>query len=168
MTRLLAFGFALLIAAFAPAAMAADIVVETAWARATPGNAPTGAVYFRVVNRGIAPDRLVAVTTPVAERAEIHENKIVDGVMQMRPLGGVTIEPRQSMELKPGGDHLMLIGLKHPLKQGESFPLTLVFEKAGTLTVGVAVEKVGASGGMGMDHGGANGGMGMDHGGAGH
>ena len=133
------------------------IEVERAWARATAGD--TGAAYFRVVNKGTSPDRLMAASTPVAESASLHQSKVQNGVMMMRPLGPLAVEPGKSAELKPGADHLMLMGLKHPLKQGETFPLTLRFEKAGDVQVTVKVEGVGAMG-TEADHGGTH----MDHG----
>lgn len=143
----------------------APLQVAQPWARASTGT--TGAAYLRIENRGSAPDRLVAASTPIAEKAEVHENKIENGVMKMRPVGAVVIGPGQSAVLKPGAEHVMLMGLKQPLKQGESFPLTLTFEKAGDVQVIVHVARAGA---MGADAAG-NGSMqhmqegGMDHGG---
>jgi len=67
-------------------------------------------------------------------------------VMKMRPIAGIDIPPGQAVTLAPGGLHIMLEGLAKPLKAGQSFPLTLTFDKAGTRTVNVAVEKVGATG----------------------
>jgi copper(I)-binding protein len=145
------------------------IAVENAWARATPGNAQTGAAYLTLINRGDTTDRLVSVSTPVAEKAELHENKVDNGIMKMRPTGPITVAPGRSEVFKPGGEHVMLMGLKHPLKEGDSFPLTLTFEKGSTAEVSVKVEKAGAMG-MGamapkaappMEHGTM---PGMDHG----
>jgi hypothetical protein len=88
-----------------------------------------------------------------------------NGVMKMRPVGPLVIAPGQSATLKPGANHVMFIGLKHPLKEGETFPLTLSFEKAGDVQVMVQVERAGAMG----EHAAAPGAMpkmqgGMDHG----
>jgi copper(I)-binding protein len=141
----------------------AKIEVQHPWARASTGQ--TGAAYFIVVNRGTAPDRLMAIKTPTANKAELHEDKMKNGVMEMRPVGPLVIDAGQSAMLKPGADHVMLIGLKHPLKEGDSFPLTLSFEKAGDVQVMVDVKRAGAMGAdaMGsMPH--MQGGMGMDHG----
>jgi len=134
------------------------LVVERVWARASTG--ATGAVYLSISNHGTAPDRLLAVRTPMAEKAELHESKMENGVMKMRPLGPITIGPSQSAVLKPGADHVMLMGLKQPLKQGETFPLTLTFEKAGDIQVNVKIEGAGAMGADAMDHGPM---QGMDH-----
>jgi copper(I)-binding protein len=137
----------------------AGIEVEQAWARATPGAVKTGAAYLTLANKGTDADRLLAMSTPVADSASLHEMKMEDGIMKMRPLAAVAIAPGQTIELKPGGNHIMLEGLKHPLKEGEHFPLTLKFEKAGPREVEVMVGKVGAMGPAGMDMGHAA----MDH-----
>lgn len=129
----------------------APLQVEQPWARASNGT--TGAAYLRIANRGSAPDRLVGASTPVAEKAEVHENKIENGVMKMRSVGSIVIGPGQSAVLKPGAEHVMLMGLKQPLKQGESFPLTLKFEKAGDVQVTVHVERAGAMGADAAGHG---------------
>jgi copper(I)-binding protein len=129
----------------------AGLEVQQAWARASGGT--TGAAYFSVLNRGSARDRLVTVRTPVAEKAELHESKMENGIMTMRPVGPLTIEPGQLAVLKPGADHVMLMGLKHPLKEGDSFPIILTFEKGGDVQVTVAVARAGAIGTDAMDHG---------------
>ncbi len=146
-------GLLLLFTAVATPAAAQGVVVENAWARATPGNAPTGAVYFRLANRGTGADRLIAAATPVAQRAELHETTTENGIMRMRPAEPLAIAPGETAELKPGAEHLMLTGLKEPLKAGESFPLTLTFEKAGAITVAVKVMKPGAMGADAMPQG---------------
>jgi copper(I)-binding protein len=134
------------------------VVVEEVWARATPGNAQSGVAYLNITNTGTTPDRLLSVSSTVAEKTELHENKTEDGVMKMRPEAPVALKPGETVTLKPGGDHLMLMGLKQPLKEGDSIPLTLLFEKAGAIQVTAKVAKVGAmragDGGMeNMDHG---------------
>jgi copper(I)-binding protein len=139
----------------AGAARADDIAVAQGWARATPGAGKTAVVYFTIANKGSQPDRLLSLSTPVADSAVLHETRMEGGVMKMRPLGPVTVDAGQTLHLKPSGDHLMLEGLTHPLKEGEQFPVTLVFEKAGTKQVSVAVGKVGAMGppaAASMDH----------------
>jgi copper(I)-binding protein len=136
--------------AVAPAALAEDgIAIERAWARATPGKASSAVVYLTLRNTGAGADRLVAVSTPAAAKAGLHETRMDSGVMKMRPLPVLDIAPGEAIELKPGATHLMLTELKRPLKEGDRFPLTLTFEKGGTKEVEVAVEKAGAmTGGM--------------------
>ncbi|MDB5410001.1 MAG: hypothetical protein JWL84_4913 [Rhodospirillales bacterium] len=131
------------------------ITLGDAWARATPGKAPNGAAYLTVTNSGTAPDRLVGASSPVAAKTELHEDKEENGIMKMRPVPALAIPPGQSVTFKPGAYHLMLTGLKEPLKQGTSFPVTLTFEKAGAKQVQVAVGRPGAMSGMaGHDMGG--------------
>jgi periplasmic copper chaperone A len=116
-----------------------DLVVKQAWARATIGLGKTGAMYLTVTNRGDKADRLIAVTTPIARRAGLHTH-IVDGdVIKMRPVEAVEIAAGQSATFKPGGDHIMMMGLKRPLKKGGSFPLTLTFEAAGSVAIMVDI-----------------------------
>jgi len=122
----------------------APITVEHAWARATPGTITTGGAYMTVIDHGAAADRLIGVSTPVAGKAEIHEMTNDKGVMKMHMVDGLAVEPGKPLELKPGGYHVMLMDLKHPLKEGDSFPLTLVFQKAGSVAVTVKVAKAGA------------------------
>lgn len=100
----------------------------------------TSAAYMTLVNSGGTPDRLVAASTDVAELIELHESKMVDNVMQMAPVpGGIAVPANGQVELKPGGLHVMLIGLKRDLAAGETVRLTLSFERAGTITVDVPV-----------------------------
>jgi copper(I)-binding protein len=135
-----------------------QIAVEQAFARATPAGAKTGAVYMTILNHGATADRLAAASTPVAGHAELHETISEDGVMKMRPVDGIPIDPSGKAVLKPGGMHLMLLDLKAPLKLGDTFPVTLVFDRAGKVTVTVKVEKPGA---MGTGSGGSMSGMSM-------
>jgi cytochrome oxidase Cu insertion factor (SCO1/SenC/PrrC family)/copper(I)-binding protein len=120
--------------------------IDRAWARATPGAANTGAVYFRIESP--IDDRLIGLASPVARKAELHTHVEENGVMQMREVeGGLAVPADQRVELKAGGLlHVMLIDLKKPLKVGNRFPLTLTFEKAGTRDVTVQVERLGAMG----------------------
>ncbi len=115
-----------------------DLTIEQAWARASIGAARAGAAYLTIVNRGAALDRLVSVATPVAKRAGLHRTLTEGGVLKMRPAGAIDIPPGAT-GLEPGGLHVMLMGLKAPLVEGESFPLTLTFERAGPLEVTVAI-----------------------------
>ncbi len=115
------------------------IVVEQPWARAAAtGNS---AAYLVIENRGTAPDRLVGVASPAARTAELHTSQVdAKGVASMRPLQAVELTPGGKAVLAPGGMHIMLMGLAQPLKDGQHFPLTLTFEKAGAVTVDVAVQ----------------------------
>ncbi len=118
-----------------------EITVEEVWSRpaATMGGGETGgngAVFMTLVNRGGEADRLVAAQADVAEVAELHESKMEGDVMKMQPVeGGIAVPAKGQVTLKPGGLHVMLIGLKQDLKEGDRFPLTLEFEKSGPRTV---------------------------------
>jgi periplasmic copper chaperone A len=103
-----------------------------------------------VANKGPVQDRLLAAATPVADQAQLHTEINDKGIMKMREVPAIDVKPGGQTMLKPGGLHLMLVGLKQPLKVGDSFPLTLTFEKAGRLDVTVTVEKAPAMGGMKM------------------
>ncbi|MPY71385.1 MAG: copper chaperone PCu(A)C [Alphaproteobacteria bacterium] len=130
--------------------------VAHGWARATPGVARAGAAFITLHNRSDAEDRLIAIETPAAARAAIHTHIMDGSVMKMRELAdGVAVAPGKEVIFKPGGLHVMLIGLKAPLKEGDTFPLTFTFEKAGRQTVEIAVRGVGAmapGGGHGGGH----------------
>ena len=120
------------------------VKVENAWARATPGKAKNGGAYLTVVNVGQSSDRLVAAKGDLAKRVEIHTHLMDNGVMRMRRVEGIDLPAGAKIMMKPGGYHVMLIGLHRPLIKGESFPVTLVFEKAGEIQVMVKVGSVGA------------------------
>lgn len=133
----------------------ADITVTSPFSRASAPSAKAGAAFL-TLNIDTGSDKLVAVSSPVAEKAELHAHLMEDGIAKMRAVaGGIPVAAGMPTELKPGGLHIMLIGLKAPLKQGESFPLTLNFEKAGAVTVTVPIQGPGAKGpAAGHDHGG--------------
>ena len=145
-----------------------SITVEQPWSRATPAGAMTGAVYMTLDNKSGTADRLTGALSDVADKLQIHEMKVENGVMQMRELpNGLPIPAGGSVVFKPGSYHLMLIGLKKPLTAGEKILLTLTFEKAGNISVTVPVQAIGAmqdKGGMsgmgGMQDGKSGGGMG--------
>jgi uncharacterized protein YcnI/copper(I)-binding protein len=123
-----------------------DLKVTSPWTRATPGGAKIAGGYLTITNNGKQPDRLVSVTTGAADHAEIHEMSMTGGVMKMRPLeNGLTIKPGETVAMKSGGFHMMFMGLKQPLKEGETIKATLVFEKAGKLDVTFNVAGIGAS-----------------------
>ena len=119
-----------------------SVMAHEAWARASAGNATTGAAYVTLMGGG-APDQLVGVSTPVAATAEVHESFADAGVMKMRAAPSVTIPPGKTVTFAPGGYHVMLMGLKKPLVVGENFPLTLTFAHAAPVTVEVTVRALG-------------------------
>ncbi len=121
-------------------AYAGDIAVDEPFARASAGGATVGAAYMTLKNSGTTADALVAVASPVAARAELHTH-IKDGdITRMRKVEEIDVPAGGSVSLQPGGLHVMLIDLRQPLKQGEEFPLTLTFSKAGTMTIQVPVK----------------------------
>ncbi len=126
-------------AAVAHENMVGDLIIGHPWARATIGESKYGAAYLTIANNGKEPDRLIAASTPAADKAELHTHLVENGVMKMRPVDGIDIEPGAPVELKPSGLHIMLMGVKEPLKEGSSFPLTLTFQKSGPITVTVKV-----------------------------
>ena len=125
------------------------IQVMGAWARSTPPGAKTAAAYFTVVNSGPAADRLVGVSTPAAGTADVHRSFDDNGVMKMRPAGPLDVKPNAPVVLSPGGLHVMMMDLKAPLADGQEFPLTLVFEKAGPVQVSVHVQRTPPKNSMG-------------------
>ena len=130
--------------------------IDHPWARATPKGANVGGGYLKITNTGATPDRLVGGVSAVSKRFEIHEMSMDNGVMKMRELAkGLEIKPGETVELKPGGYHVMFIGLNRPLVQGEKVKAVVQFEKAGKVDVEFAVEAIGAqtSGDAPMKHG---------------
>jgi periplasmic copper chaperone A len=108
------------------------INISGPFARATLPNAPVGGGFMRIENEGPEGDRLVSVSSPLAGEVQIHEMKMTGDVMTMSPLPeGLVLPPGETVELSPGGYHLMLMGLTGPLVEGQTVPVTLVFEKAG-------------------------------------
>lgn len=129
------------------AARIGDLVVESPWARASIGTSRPGVAYLTMRNEGAEPDTLVGIETPAAGMAEVHETTTsADGVSSMAPAGPVEIPPGASVALAPGGLHAMLMQLREPLVEGESFPLTLSFAKAGSVEVRVPVLGMAALG----------------------
>lgn len=118
--------------------------VDQPWARATAGGGSTGSAYLTLTAHGQG-DRLTGASTPAADMAELHRSSEDHGVMRMRPVEDLALEPGKPVTLAPGGLHLMLMGLKQPLKLGASFPLTLTFEHAPPVTVQVPIKAAGAT-----------------------
>jgi copper(I)-binding protein len=126
---------------------AGDLVLNHAWARATPSGAAVGGAFLTIKNMGTTPDKLVGGSTPVGQKIEMHETATKDGVATMRPvLGGLSIPPGRTVTLAPGGYHIMIIGLNAPLKEGDHVPMTLQFEKAGKVDITLDVQGIGALG----------------------
>lgn len=137
----------LLLLALTPAAAAAQAPrVEAAWSRATPGTGAPGVAYATIVNEGGAPDRLVGVSSPIAAAAELHVSVVEGTVATMRPVSAVDLAPGQRLELKPGGLHVMLVGLRQPLRQGDRVPLVFTFEKGGRVEAAAEILPPGARG----------------------
>ncbi|MDF3605009.1 copper chaperone PCu(A)C [Paracoccus sp. DMF-8] len=134
-------------AAHQDAATLGDLTISSAYTRATPPRAPVAGGFVTIANAG-ADDRLVAAASPIAERVEIHEMAMQDDVMQMRELpDGLPIGAGETVELKPGGLHLMFFGLTGPLTEGETIPVTLSFEKSGEIEIPLTVGPMNARGG---------------------
>ena len=128
-------------------AHASDLMIMKAFARAsTTPTAQTGAAYVSLMNHGKDGDTLTSVTAPVAAMAHLHKSELVDGVMKMTPVEALEVPAMGMLEMKPGGYHIMLMGLKQPLKKGEEIAITMHFEKAGDVTVQVPVGGVAADG----------------------
>ncbi len=129
-----------------------DIVVIDSWARPSPKMASSGAVYMTIENKGNEDDVLIGVDGDVSKAVEIHEMVIDDNnVMHMKPVEGqrLVIPAKSKVELKPGGYHIMLIGLKNQLKEGDVVDLTLRFEKSGEIKVQAPVKPMEGMGAMG-------------------
>ena len=137
--------FAVLLAATASAQdpKVGTISIGHPWARATPGAVKNSAAFMVFDNKGSA-DKLIGVTGDIAKDIQIHSMITEAGVMKMREIKSLDIPANGKAELKPGGFHVMLIGLKDGLKEGATLPLKLTFEKAGEVTVQVTAEKPGA------------------------
>ena len=130
-----------------------ELTIEAPWARATPGGAKVGGAYLKIINNGTQPDRLLGGTLSGAADVEVHEMSMSNNVMKMRHLKeGLEIKPGQTVELKPGGYHLMLTGLRDGLKQGQKLSGTLKFEKAGTAEIEYTVAPIGAQSSGHMQH----------------
>jgi copper(I)-binding protein len=133
--------------AFAGDYKVGNIEITRPWIRATPPSAPSGGGFATITNTGDTADLLVSAASPIAGRADFHAMKITDGVAKMRHLpDGIEIPAGETVELKPGSLHIMFLKLTGPIKQGESIPVTLTFEKAGPIEVEMVVTPPGAPG----------------------
>ena len=151
----------LILAGLATSVSAAGIHIEDGWARSTVEGMKMGGAFMKIHNDEAKKDFLVGGSSPVAERIEVHTHVNDNGVMRMREVkGGIPLEEKGVTELKPGSYHVMFMGLKKPLKEGEKVPVTLKFKNAKPQTVQLEVKTAPQSG---MDHGH---GHGHGHGGA--
>lgn len=122
-----------------------DLKIIHPWARATVPGQANGGAYLQIDNTGAA-DRLISAQVDVAGATELHQMSMDGEVMRMQKLeNGIDLPAKQKVELKPGGLHIMLLGLKAPLKEGDKLPLRLKFEKAGEITVEIHVAAAGAT-----------------------
>lgn len=118
-------------------------LVGPPWANATPVGAEVAAVYLKLT--AAEADTLMSVATPIADRIEMHSSSEENGMMKMRPMQWVPLEAGKVFSFEPGGAHLMLIGLRQPLVAGMQFPITLQFDRSGTLSTQVQVIELGAT-----------------------
>ena len=142
---------AALAAAIAVPAVAHDyklgaLEISHPWTRATPPTAQTGGGFLTITNKGTTADRLIAARSTVSDKVEVHEMKMDGNVIRMRELEkGLEIPAGATVMLKPGGFHIMFMGLKAPFAKDAKVPVTLVFEKAGSIDVVFDVEALGAA-----------------------
>ena len=131
------YGYCLLLAlalfAVAPAAVASNLEAQEPYARSTPPGMQNSAAYFVLRNHGNQPRHLVAVASSVAAKVELHTHLHEDGMMMMRQVESVEVPRRGVVKLEPGGLHVMLLGLKHPLEPGQHIDLTLQFDDGSSL-----------------------------------
>ncbi|MCB1384012.1 MAG: copper chaperone PCu(A)C [Notoacmeibacter sp.] len=132
---------------------AGDLEISGYWARAMLPAQPAAGGFLTVTNTGKDDDRLVAVETPRAGRSEIHEMAVIDNVMKMRQLAdGLAVPAGSTVELKPGGYHLMFLQVAERFEEGQAVPVVLTFEKAGKVELTLPVKTL-EQGRMMMDHG---------------
>lgn len=124
-----------------------EIQIGHIWARATAPGGKVAGVFVPLLNNGKTADKLVKVSTPFADNVQIHETKIENGISRMQQLEGLPLPPAKPVAMRPGGKHIMLMGIKQQLKEGDKFPVTLEFEHAGSIEVEVIVHAHGATSG---------------------
>jgi periplasmic copper chaperone A len=125
--------------------------ISAPWMRATPKGAAVAGGYLTITNTGAVPDRLMRVSTDLARIAQVHEMTMNGGVMTMREVAApLEIKPGATLELKPGGYHVMFMQLAHGVSEGDKVKATLVFEKAGSIDIEFVVGAIAARGPAGM------------------
>ncbi len=122
-------------------AWGAGLTVTNAWSRSTPPGVTVGVAYLTLTNDTGKSDRLLRISSPVAEKVQLHRTEIQDGIARMREVSMLHVEAGQTLEFAPNGMHLMLMGLRKPLVAGHPFALNLLFEVAGPRTVTVEVRR---------------------------
>lgn len=152
MNRILSGAIALLLLLPPVAAIAHEVFtlgtleISAGFTRATLPNAPVGAGYLTITNKGTADDTLVSASSPVAGMTQIHEMKMEGDVMKMNEIeGGIVVPAGQSVMLAPGGLHIMFMDLKEPLVEGAKVPVTLSFATAGTIEIELVVGSINAA-----------------------
>ncbi len=151
---------ALALSAMASAALAhgyktGNLAIQSPWSRETASGQTAGGGFMTVTNEGASEDRLLSGTSPVAAEVQLHTMTMDGGVMRMRQVrGGIAVPAKGTLELKPGSYHIMFMGLKRQLRQGERFPVTLRFQRTGSVTVQFAVQPVTSTGPMESGHAG--------------
>lgn len=160
MTRLSRTGFALLVAAsvatplLAHSFKAMGLTINHPWARETAQGQKVGGGFMVIRNTGKLDDRLIAASSPAVAEVQLHTMSMDNGVMRMRQVkDGIVIPVGQTVELKPGGLHVMFMGIKAPLTKGSKLPVTLRFQRAGTVRVQFAIQAAGSTGPVEMKHG---------------
>ena len=122
-------------------ALGGTLSVKNAWSRSTPPGVKVGVAYFTLKNDTGKSDRLLKISSPIAESVQVHRTEILDGIARMREVAVLHVEAGHTVDFAPNGMHLMLMGLKKPLVEGDTFDLELQFEVAGTRKVAVVVRK---------------------------
>ena len=122
-------------------AFADGLTVTNAWSRTTPPGVTVGVVYFTLKNDTGKSDRLLKISSPIASKVQVHRTEIQDGMARMREVAVLHVDANQTVEFAPNGMHVMLMGLKKPLVEGQKFELELLFEVAGPRKIQVAVRK---------------------------
>ena len=125
-----------------------DLTVASVWSRSSAGMKRAGAAFMTITNSGATDDRLIAASTPAAGKTELHTHLMEEGVMKMRQVMHIDVPAGSTVQLKPGGLHVMMFKLADVFKEGNHYPLKLTFEKAGDVSVMVHIGKAGAMGKM--------------------
>ena len=128
-----------------------DVTIVHPWSRPA-AQGQNGVIYLGISNSGADEDRLIAVSTPLAEKVELHRSAMEDGIHRMEKVESIAVPAGGAVELAPGGYHVMLVGLKFMLMAEETIPVTFTFERSGDITTGVSVEDHGG-GSDDLEHG---------------